>query len=134
MEDLASVQTQFGQTIFVPPQLTQIYSNFEPLSVSYLSEYVSIGQVVVDVGLNFGYYSVIASHLVGPSGRVLAFEPSPETGKILSANIKRLENIEHISMAVSDISGSINSFTLRILLTQGQFKTLPFRIERTFAA
>ena len=82
---------------------------------------------MVDVGANFGYYSVIASHLVGPSGRVLAFEPSPETGQILSANIKRLENIEHISMAVSDISGSINFFHTSDFVNSGTVQDPPFQ-------
>ena len=33
------------------------------------------GNVVVDVGANMGFFSLIASRLVGPSGRVIACEP-----------------------------------------------------------
>jgi FkbM family methyltransferase len=33
------------------------------------------GDVFLDVGAHFGYFSIIAARVVGPSGRVVAFEP-----------------------------------------------------------
>lgn len=38
---------------------------------------VAPGQTVVDVGANMGFISVMLASLVGPAGRVFAFEPSP---------------------------------------------------------
>lgn len=35
------------------------------------------GDTMHDVGVNVGYYTPLASHRVGPSGRVVAFEPLP---------------------------------------------------------
>jgi FkbM family methyltransferase len=35
--------------------------------------------VVYDCGANVGFFSLILANLVGPSGRVFAFEPSPES-------------------------------------------------------
>lgn len=38
---------------------------------------VSPGMTVLEIGANCGYYSLLAASLVGPSGRVHAFEPNP---------------------------------------------------------
>jgi len=46
------------------------------------------GDVFVDVGANIGYYTILASRLVGTGGRVFAVEPVPQTVKVLKFNIK----------------------------------------------
>src|ERR671919_200683 len=38
---------------------------------------VERGDIVYDVGAHVGFYTLLASVLVGPTGRVLAFEPLP---------------------------------------------------------
>lgn len=45
------------------------------------------GDVFVDVGANIGIYSILAARKVGPTGRILAFEPSPREFARLLANI-----------------------------------------------
>ena len=47
------------------------------------------GDVVLDIGANIGYYTLIFAKLVGNSGKVFAFEPEPENFKILQKNILR---------------------------------------------
>ena len=42
---------------------------------------------VVDVGANHGLFSLEAAHLVGDSGRVHAFEPTPSTRRLLENNL-----------------------------------------------
>ena len=37
------------------------------------------GMTFIDVGANIGYFTVLASRLVGPEGRVIGFEPNSET-------------------------------------------------------
>lgn len=46
------------------------------------------GDVFVDVGANVGYYTLLASSLLGPRGVVISVEPVPETFKVLLRNIK----------------------------------------------
>lgn len=41
------------------------------------AEHINEGDVVLDVGANLGYYTVLASDLVGPEGKVVAVEPNP---------------------------------------------------------
>ena len=47
---------------------------------------VQPGMHVVNVGANVGYYAVLAAQLVGPKGRVDAFEPNPILAQILRDN------------------------------------------------
>ena len=45
--------------------------------VALLRELLRPGDTFVDVGANIGYLSCVAAGLVGPSGRVISFEPAP---------------------------------------------------------
>lgn len=49
---------------------------------------VGRGETVMDVGANLGYYTRLFSRLVGPRGRVHAFEPVPTTFALLQAGIQ----------------------------------------------
>lgn len=51
-----------------------------------LERWVKSGDWVIDIGANIGHYTKRFSDLAGPSGRVFAFEPVPDTFEILSAN------------------------------------------------
>lgn len=69
-----------------------------------LSQFVAEGDWVLDIGANIGHYTARLSELVGASGRVIAFEPVPETVALLAANIGRLarRNVTLLNVAVSD--------------------------------
>ena len=45
------------------------------------------GMVVVDVGANWGYFTLVCANLVGATGIVIALEPHPRLASMLSANI-----------------------------------------------
>jgi FkbM family methyltransferase len=44
----------------------------------FLASQVKTGMTVIDVGANFGYYTLLFGALVGAEGRVYAVEPNPE--------------------------------------------------------
>jgi FkbM family methyltransferase len=69
-----------------------------------LGEWVRAGDWVVDVGANVGHYTGRLSDLVGPSGRVIAVEPVPESFELLAANIARFRhrNVTLLNVAASD--------------------------------
>jgi predicted RNA methylase len=46
------------------------------------------GDIFIDVGANIGYYSILASKLIGVNGRVFAVEPIPSTAGVLRFNLK----------------------------------------------
>lgn len=69
-----------------------------------LESWVGKGDWVLDIGANVGHYTSRLSEIVGATGRVIAFEPVPETFELLAANVARfpLKNVTLINIAVSD--------------------------------
>src|ERR1043165_1048267 len=62
------------------------YQFFERGLTQYLLDLLKPGMVFFDVGAHFGYYSLLASRLVGGEGAVHAFEPTPSTFDVLRRN------------------------------------------------
>lgn len=62
---------------------------YEPLTAAAVAAGLRPGGTFVDVGANAGYFSLLAAALVGPSGRVAAFEPNPATAALLRAHAER---------------------------------------------
>jgi FkbM family methyltransferase len=60
---------------------------YEPQETQLLQDLLRPGDVFVDVGANWGYYTLAAAHLIGSAGRVVAFEPEPRLFALLSSNI-----------------------------------------------
>ncbi len=51
-----------------------------------LSRHISAGMTIIDIGANIGLYSIFLADLVGPGGRVFAFEPDPVLFEAAVAN------------------------------------------------
>lgn len=47
------------------------------------------GSVFFDIGANVGYYTVLASKILGPAGKIVAVEPSPRIVEVLEENVAR---------------------------------------------
>lgn len=63
----------------------------------------------VDVGANWGYFTLIAADLVGPGGRVLSFEPHPTLFAQLQSNVLRnsLHWVTTVPIALADVEGKM---------------------------
>ena len=69
---------------------------------------IAPGDAVMDIGANFGFYTVYLATRVGKTGSVASFEPVPTTFDILSSNARKL-SLEHVSLhncAVSNTDGT----------------------------
>lgn len=69
---------------------------WEPFETALVTDLLQPGMCVVDAGANLGYYTCLAARLVGPAGRVVAFEPDPETCALLEDNAAPLGG--HVSV------------------------------------
>lgn len=62
------------------------YGEYFELEVALFRQLVRTGDVVVDAGANIGAHTVPLARMVGPSGRVVAFEPVRLNHQLLCAN------------------------------------------------
>lgn len=103
---------------------------WEPQLTSFLCSRLHEGDVFVDVGANIGYFTLLASTLVGRTGEVHAIEASPTTFASLVANLRRnrASNVYPIQAAASDGVGTVHVFRAEasnigatsILLSEGR--------------
>jgi len=79
---------------------------FEPASTKIIERIVKKGDVVIDIGANIGYYTVLLSKIVGASGKVIAFEPTQHFLNVLRKNIaaNQIENVEICALGLSNKS------------------------------
>ncbi len=89
----ALLATQWGGMLFVDtrdsllaPSLL-LHGLWEPEVTNWLTSTLRPGDVFVDIGANIGYFSLLASQLVGPKGGVVAVEAHPRMAELLRRNI-----------------------------------------------
>ena len=70
-------------------------------------ELVRPGMVCWDVGANVGFYTLLFAELVGPSGKVLAFEPLPRNVDLLRRHVEMngYRNVRIFPRALADFDG-----------------------------
>lgn len=80
---------------------------YEPNELYFLSQILTAGMVVLDVGANEGFYSLFASRCVGTEGSVFCFEPSQREFDRLQKNIdlNAIATIHPFKIALSDFNG-----------------------------
>jgi FkbM family methyltransferase len=72
--------------------------------LGFLSRWVKRGMTAIDIGANLGVYSLPMARLVGPEGRVFAYEPGSQARGLLerSRAINVAGNLQILSSALSD--------------------------------
>lgn len=87
------VRTFFGaeMTVILPEVVSTFiyrYNYYEEDLTRTLLHLLKPGENFFDVGAHFGYASLLAAELVGPHGKVVAFEPTPRTRMVLTENLR----------------------------------------------
>ena len=79
----------------------------EPRTMATVRRCVSNGDTALDIGANAGYYTLPLAQFVGPTGRVVAFEPTEWAYEKLQVNIglNDFTNIRTEKLALSDSAG-----------------------------
>lgn len=72
-----------------------------------LSQTIKPGHVVLDIGAHVGFYTLLASRLVGQTGWVHSVEPLPRNIEYIQRHVEinRLSNVSIHQVAISDRSG-----------------------------
>jgi FkbM family methyltransferase len=107
-----------GLMFYLNPQdeyLTQLVlssGTWEPEETRLFRSKCRTGDTVIDVGANIGWYTIIASKLVGKNGSVIAFEPDPENYEFLKRNIlaNECDNVILEPKALSNVNGTLTLY------------------------
>lgn len=133
-------RTRFGARFGVDTQdLIQrylyVFGVWEPHMTHWLQHRLSPGDTFIDVGANVGYYSVLASRLVGDGGNVVTVEASPVFHRRLlqHAQLNDCRNIRAVNAAVSDSRKKL-TFILASSKNTGATSIVPYEgpAESTF--
>lgn len=87
---------------------------YEPSFYQPFVQRIREGMTVFDIGAHIGLFTLAAAKRVGKSGRVYAFEPSPETVEILERHISLngwQDRVEAVRAVVSDVNGEAPFYT-----------------------
>lgn len=72
--------------------------------IDFVGALLKPGMVAIDVGANYGVFSLLMARLVGPTGKVVAYEPTSGTRRLLEAS-RTANGLDHLDIrpfALSD--------------------------------
>lgn len=93
-------------TLMTPYVLLEQGDWFED-EIHFVRRLAAPGMAAVDIGANYGIYTLTLAAIAGPTGRVWAFEPASETAALLARSLERnrFEQVELVRAALSDHEG-----------------------------
>ena len=88
------------------------WGTYESEETEWIKNLLQPGMTVVDVGSSFGYYSFVASSLVGDTGKVYSFEPSKPAFDSFLKNVWKntITNIKAYQLGLGDKEGELELF------------------------
>jgi FkbM family methyltransferase len=90
------------------------HAEWLPISQEITSIYLkpNQGDVVIDAGAHYGFYTLPASRLVEKDGLVIAFEPASRNYRGLLANLQvnKIKNVKPFKMALGDFDGEVKLY------------------------
>lgn len=97
-------------TLRVAPRARGVHEVYEPELWSCMMAHVRPGDTVADVGASLGLYTIALAKRVGGPGRVISFEPDPESYLTLRQHVAFnavADRVELSQAAVSDSEGTV---------------------------
>ena len=84
------------------------FNKMEPEQAEAMLRELKEGDVFFDIGANVGYYSILASRLVGSSGSVVACEPVIRNLEFLQRHVvmNKADNVRVLAFACSNANGT----------------------------
>lgn len=87
---------------------------YEPETTEIMKEIIKPGMTILDIGANIGYFSMLFGKRVGPTGRIVCFEPAPENVDLLKRNIDLNKLDDRMTVVASCVGDSNNPVTLHL--------------------
>jgi len=99
-----------------------IYGIHNKIDFEIFKKHVKEGDNVIDIGANIGYFTLMLAKLVGPTGKVFAFEPDPRNISLLKKNIEtnNYQNVVVVPKAVSNVNQKCTLFTSQATFGQNR--------------
>jgi FkbM family methyltransferase len=125
--------TEVGFRIFVDTRDRQIAPHlatvgiWEPWNTNLLEHLLRPGDTVVEIGANFGFFTILGATLVGNTGRVIAFEANPDLASLLAASVQingLEEQVDIRNLAVTDSRGEVEFAVYKNFLGDGHILPL----------
>jgi FkbM family methyltransferase len=87
---------------------------FETAELAFVERFLQPGMTVLDLGAHQGLYTLLASKRVGPTGRVISFEPSPRERRALRLHVwlNLCRNVTIEGMAVGEREGAATLYVV----------------------
>lgn len=84
-----------------------LYGGWERPQVRLMQKFIGPGSIAYDLGANYGMHTLLMNRLVGPTGRVFAFEPSQEIFAALQEQLTLNpgHSVTPVNRAVGEQSG-----------------------------
>jgi FkbM family methyltransferase len=90
-----------------------VYGTWEPDVVRAVTSTVKTGTTVIDIGAHIGYYTLLLAKCVGPTGRVISFEPLPANFALLEQNVQ-LNRLQHVQMNAQAVFSRDEELTISV--------------------
>lgn len=87
----------------------------ESALTAFMLKTVMPGMCMVDIGAHLGYEALLASVLVGKSGKVVSFEPQPQLSAWTVRNLEKFSQTRIVQSAVGDFGGSVEFSEMGLL-------------------
>lgn len=136
LESRAKANTFFGSTLDVDARDTcgrfiYYFGIWEPSLTAWIQSRLKPGDCFIDVGANIGYFSLLASTLVGKSGKVVSVEAVQRTFNVLTENLdaNHARNARAMNMAVWDKEETL-TFFISADMIDGTSTAMPEQAEK----
>src|SRR6266478_8959973 len=107
-----------GEPFKVPTRWRKwFYEGYEQPTFDFVRAHCKPGATLIDIGAHFGIFTICALRKVGPSGKVISFEPCAATRSVLEKTLELngFSGIPEIrTEAVSNVTGRSSFFSSTI--------------------
>lgn len=109
---------------------------FEPYTTELYKRAIRPGAVVLDIGAQFGYFSLIAATQAGQEGKIYAFEPVPANFELLNRNIQMngyTDIIHAAQKAIGDKQTSVTVFVYKYSDSHSMYRHPQASVKETIS-